>query len=163
MPLPTKKIEFVTFEVPGFAQTVADLEAQKATIESFYLNDCGGQQSKNDIRSVIPRMTGQVACLAALFQLNALRNNSFARVYWMGLGDYFKPHTLEDRNADQAILYFFRPSTVTGFLEFNSDVLVQYDADEKLAALFSGTDNWSTKNAVDSPETLVLEVIIYKC
>ena len=163
MPLPTKKIEFVTFDLPGFTQTVADLEAQKATIESFYKVDCGGQNSKNDIRASIPRMTGQVQCLAALFGLNALRSNSFARVYWMGLGDYFKPHTLESRNADQAILYFFRPSTVSGFLEFNSDVDVQFDADEKLAALFKGTDQWSTKNAVDSPETLVLEVIIYKC
>lgn len=163
MPLPTKKIEFVTFEVPGFTQTVTDLEAQKSTIESFYIPDCGGQNSKNDIRSVIPRMTGQVQCLAATFKRTALRNNSFARVYWMGLGDYFAPHTLESRNADEAILYFFRPSTVDGFLKFNSDVEVQFDADEKLAVLFNGTDNWSTEAAVDSPDTLVLEIIIYKC
>ena len=163
MPLPTKTIQFVTHEVAGFNQTVADLEAQKATIESFYKNDCGGQNSKNDIRSDIPRLTGQVACIAALFGRSALRSNSFARIYWMGLTDYFKPHTSDVRNADEVILYFFRPSSVTGFLEFNSDTLVQFDAPEKLAVLFKGTDNWSTKAAVDAPDTLVLEIIIYKC
>lgn len=163
MPLPTKKIEFVTFDLPGHSQTQSDLEAQKSTIESFYAPDCGGQNSKNDIRSDIPRINGQAVCLAALFGLSATRSNSFARIYWMGLNDYFKPHTLNSRNADQAILYFFRPSTVSGFLKFNSDVLVQFNADENLAVLFKGTDEWETDFAIDSPETLILEVIIYKC
>lgn len=163
MPLPTKQINFLTYELPGHTQTQADLEAQKTSIESFIIADCGGQQSKNDIRSDIPRLNGQVTTLAALFGLRANRSNSFARVYWMSPGHFFKNHSTSDRNADQTILYFFRPSTVPGFLKFNSDVQVQYEAVEKLAVLFDGLDEWETEIAVDSPETLILEIILYQC
>lgn len=163
MPLPKKKIEFVTHEIPGFTQSRQDLEAGKSTIESYIVNDCGGQRSKNDIRSVIPRLDGAVSCLGAIFGYKVNRNNSFTAAYWMSPGQFFKPHDLLGRNADKVILYFFRPSTVQGFLQFNSDVQVNFNVEEQLAVLFNGDDNWETDIAVDAPDTLLIETIIYKC
>ncbi len=163
MPLPTKTIEFVTQEIPGFSQSRDELETNKTTIESYLTIDCGGQRSKNDIRSEIARLDGAITCLGKFFKLKVNRNNSFATAYWMNLGSFFKPHDLLPRNADKVILYFFRPSSIDGFLKFNSDTVVRFDAVEQLAVLFNGSDNWETEIAVDNPDTLVLEVIIYKC
>lgn len=158
-----KKIEFINYEIPGFTQIRQELETNKTTIPSFIDPTCGGQRSKSDIRSEIPKLNGSISCLAAKFGLQVTRNNSFAAVYWMSLGHLFTAHTLESRNADKVILYFLRPSTATGFLRFNSDTLVQFDANEKLGVLFNGTDNWETLAAIDTPDTLLLEVLVYKC